>query len=63
MIDTEGNEIVGNFDFVTILEKFIADHPDFSYQGARAILAVTGYDGLFGYRTNPEVRENQGSEY
>ena len=63
MIDAEGNEVTGNFDFVTILEKFIAEHPDFSYQGARAVLAVTGYDGLFGYRTNPETRENQGSEY
>ena len=63
MIDPEGNEVVGNFDFVTILEKFIAEHPDFSYQGARAVLAVTGYDGIFGYRTNPEVREAQGSEY
>ena len=63
MIDAEGNEVVGNFDFVTILEKFIAEHPDFSYQGARAVLAVTGYDGIFGYRTNPEVREAQGSEY
>ena len=63
MIDAEGNEVVGIFDFVTILEKFIAEHPDFSYQGARAVLAVTGYDGIFGYRTNPEVRETQGSEY
>lgn len=63
MIDAEGNEVVGDFDFVTILEKFIAEHPDFSYQGARAVLAVTGYDGIFGYRTNPEVRETQGSEY
>ena len=63
MFDAEGNEVTGDFDFVTILEKFIAEHPDFSYQGARAILAVTGYDGLFGYRTNPEVRETQGSEY
>ena len=63
MIDAEGNEVIGDFDFVTILEKFIAEHPDFSYQGARAVLAVTGYDGIFGYRTNPEVRETQGSEY
>ena len=63
MIDSAGNEVQGNYDFVTILEKFIADHPDFSYQGARAVLAVTGYDGIFGYRTNPDVRESQGSEY
>ena len=63
MIDASGNEVTGDFDFVTILEKFIAEHPDFSYQDARAVLAVTGYDGLFGYRTNPDVRESQGSEY
>jgi hypothetical protein len=63
MIDAEGNEVSGNFDFVTILEKFIAEHPDFSYQGARAVLAVTGYDGIFGYRTDPDVRDTQGSEY
>lgn len=63
MIDSAGNEVMGNFDFVTILEAFIAEHPDFSYQGARAVLAVTGYDGIFGYRTNPDIRESQGSEY
>ena len=63
MIDAEGNEVTGNFDFVTILEKFIAEHPDFSYQDARAVIAVTGYDDIFGYRTNPDVRDSQGSEY
>lgn len=63
MIGADGNEVTGAYDFVTILEKFIAEHPDFSYQGARAVLAVTGYDGIFGYRINPEVRETQGSEY
>lgn len=63
MIDASGNEMTGNFDFVSILEAFIQAHPDFSYQGARAILAVTGYDGIFGYRTNGAVRDEQGSEY
>lgn len=43
----------GAYDLVPILEAFIATHPDFSYKGARAILAVTGYDGIFGYRTCP----------
>ena len=63
MIDGDGQEVTGNFDFVTILEAFIREHPDFSYQGARAVLAVTGYDGVFGYRTNPNVKDSQGSEY
>ena len=36
-----------------ILERFIREHPDFSYRGARATLAITGYDGVLGYRTCP----------
>lgn len=63
MIDADGNTVVGNYDFVTILEDFIARNPDFSYQGARAVLAVTGYDGIFGYRTDPDTEDAQGGEY
>lgn len=62
MVDSEGNTVTGAYDMVPILEAFIETHPDFSYQGARAILAVTGYDGLFGYRTNAEARERLGTE-
>lgn len=62
MVDSEGNTVTGAYDMVPILEDFVAKHPDFSYQGARAILAVTGYDGLFGYRTNAEARERLGAQ-
>jgi len=34
-----------------VLEKFLTTHPDFSYQGARGLIAVTGYQGLFGWPT------------
>lgn len=51
MVDAAGNTVTGNYDMVPILEEFIQKHPDFSYQGARAILALTGYNGVFGYRT------------
>ena len=37
-------------DCVTVLEKFIEKNPDFSYNSARAILCVTGYNGILGYR-------------
>ena len=50
LISASGDTLVGNFDMVPILEEFLVSHPDFSYRGARAILAVTGYDGIFGYR-------------
>lgn len=52
MVDSTGETVTGNFDLVPILDAFVETHPDFSYKGAKAILAVTGYDGLFGYRTN-----------
>lgn len=50
MIASDGSTAIGSLDLVPILEDFIAAHPDFSYRGARAILAFSGYDGIFGYR-------------
>ena len=41
-------ETEGAFDFVPVLNAFLAEHPDFSYEGARATIAVSGYEGLFG---------------
>ncbi len=52
-IDAEGNTHYGDYDLVPVLETFIQQHPDFSYHGARAILGMTGYEGVFGYRTKP----------
>lgn len=63
MVDAEGNTVTGSFDLVTILNDFVAQHPDFSYRGAKATLAVTGYDGLFGYRTDPETATKISQEY
>ena len=57
MVDANGQTVTGDFDLVPILEKFIKKHPDFSYRGARATLALTGYNGLFGYRTHPGAKE------
>lgn len=50
MVRSDGTIVGGALDLVPILENFILLHPDFSYQGARAILAFSGYDGIFGYR-------------
>lgn len=63
MVTKEGTTLQGAYDFVPILEEFIEAHPDFSYRGARAVLAVSGYDGLFGYRTNPGAAKKLGEDY
>ena len=58
----DGQIVTGDYDLVPLLERFIQQHPDFSYHGARAMLAVTGYEGVFGYRTNPNYESAMGSE-
>lgn len=50
--DKDGNESVGDYDLVPILDKFIDEHPDFSYHGHKACLVFTGYNGVLGYRTD-----------
>ncbi len=55
MVDASGNTVTGAFDLVPILENFVKEHPSFSYRGAKATLALTGYNGLFGYRTHPSA--------
>ena len=61
-IDENGNTVTGDYDLVPVLERFIQEHPDFSYRGARAMLGVTGYEGVFGYRTKPSYEAAMGSE-
>ena len=54
----DGTVSVGSYDLVPLLEDFIQEHPDFSYKGARAIIAFTGYNGILGYRTAASYSEN-----
>ncbi len=61
-VDEYGNVTTGDYDLVPILERFIQEHPDFSYHGARAILGMTGYEGVFGYRTKPSYETALGSD-
>ncbi len=51
-IDEEGNELIGDYDVVPILDAFVKEHPDFSYRGSKGILALTGYEGALGYDTH-----------
>ena len=61
-MDAAGTVTVGDYDLIPILESFIEKHPDFSYHGARAIIAVSGYEGVFGYRTKPSYETALGAE-
>lgn len=61
-MDINGNVTTGDYDLVPVLETFIQEHPDFSYHGARAVLGMTGYEGVFGYRTAPKYETALGTE-
>lgn len=61
-MDINGNVTTGDYDLVPVLETFIQSHPDFAYQGARAVLGMTGYEGVFGYRTAPKYESALGTE-
>ncbi|MGE5381621.1 MAG: polysaccharide deacetylase family protein [Methylocystaceae bacterium] len=46
-----GEEVISHDnDIIPILEQFVGEHPDFSFQGAKATLALTGWVGILGYR-------------
>lgn len=60
-IDAQGQTHTGAYDLIPILDDFIAEHPDFSYRGAKAIIALSGHEGLFGYRTGTEFENYLGT--
>lgn len=50
--DAQGKEHIGAYDVSTMVDDFVDEHPDFSYRGAKGMMAMTGYNGVFGYRTS-----------
>lgn len=52
MQQPDGSVVTGAYDIIPIINDFVKEHPDFSYKGAKGVLTLTGYDGIFGYRTN-----------
>lgn len=53
----DGSISTGSYDLIPLLDDFIEEHPDFSYKGARAVIAFTGYNGVLGYRTDESYRD------
>ena len=51
-IEDDGSVSTGDYDMVPLIDTFVKEHPDFSYHGAKGIVALTGYNGILGYRTD-----------
>ena len=56
-VEDDGSISVGDYDMVT----FVKEHPDFSYHGHKGIIALTGYEGVLGYRTDEVYRTKEAS--
>jgi len=53
---TPDNEIIITYDgdVELVVNNFIKEHPEFSYRGARGIIATTGWEGFLGYDLETE---------
>lgn len=54
--DAEGNTSIGPYDAIPQLDAFLEEHPDGCYHDARGIVALTGYNGILGYRTDESYK-------
>ncbi len=60
-IEEDGSISVGDYDMVPLIDTFVKEHPDFSYHGHKGIVALTGYEGVLGYRTDEVYRTRESS--
>lgn len=61
--DENGNDCYSKEnEIVPLLDTFVKEHPDFSLNGAKGMLNLTGYEGILGYRTDEPTWENYGQE-
>ncbi|MCD7736018.1 MAG: polysaccharide deacetylase [Lachnospiraceae bacterium] len=51
-VEDDGTVSVGDFDLIPWIDTFVDAHPDFSYHGHKGTIALTGYEGVLGYRTD-----------
>lgn len=58
-VEDDGSISVGDYDMVPLIDTFVKEHPDFSYHGHKGIVALTGYEGVLGYRTDEVYRTRE----
>lgn len=58
-LEDDGSISVGDYDMVPWIDTFVESHPDFAYHGHKGIIALTGYEGVLGYRTDEVYRTKE----
>ena len=52
-----------NGEAVGILEQFAEQHPDFSFDGAKGTISLTGFECVFGYVTERDQADDRAKNY
>lgn len=60
-IEDDGSVSIGDYDMIPLIDSFVEEHPDFSYRGSKGIIALTGYEGVLGYRTDEVYKTREES--
>ena len=61
-VSASGQTVVSrNSEAVGILDAFIEEHPDFSYNGVKGVISLTGYQSVFGYVTDEDQVDDRNS--
>ncbi len=58
-IEDDGTISLGDYDLIPWIDTFVKEHPDFSYHGHKGTIALTGYEGVLGYRTDEVYRTRE----
>lgn len=62
--DEEGKEVTDrNGEAVGILDKFVEENPDFSFDGAKGNISLTGFECIFGFVVSREQAINRNMAY
>ena len=57
--DPTGQQIsIADGDVMGVVDAFVEQHPDFSYRGSKGTIALTGFQGAFGY----DYEDSRGAE-
>ncbi len=60
-VEADGSISIGDYDMVPLIDRFVEEHPDFAYHGHKGVLALTGYEGVLGYRTDEVYKTKEAS--
>ena len=59
-ISSNGQTVVSrNCEAIGILDAFIEEHPDFSYNGVKGVISMTGYQSVLGYVTDVDQLDDR----